>query len=120
MSTPNDPSKRPRLQFTTAGLMVWVFAVATALGFLKSDWLPEPGSDVWSGIWLIALASAAILGTVFLIPWLSYQFEKSPGARRPPSAASRRFEHYLAVGCLGWLTAAVLMFGLLIYMILRP
>jgi hypothetical protein len=116
MPTLNDSPKRPGFQFTTGGLMVWVFAVATALGFLKSDWLPELGSDARSGIWLIGLASLAILGTVFLIPWLSYKFEKSPGALRPPSAASRRFENYLAVGCL---TAAVLMFGLLVYMILR-
>lgn len=105
----------PALRMTTGALMIWVFAVAVGLAFVKgdiADWLPR---DAVGGLLGVAVAS-----TVFGIPWLSYRMERSPEARKPPSDSSRRYENMLVVGLLGWMTAALLLLGLLVYMILRP
>lgn len=104
----------PTLRMTTGALMIWVFAVAVGLALLKgdvADWLPR---DAVGGLLVLALVS-----TVFGIPWLSYRMSRSPEARRPPSEASRRFENMLVVGLLGWMTAALLVLGLLFFMILK-
>ncbi len=106
--------RAPPLRMTTGALMIWVFAVAVGLAFVKgdiADWLPR---DAVGG-----LLGLAVVSTVFGIPWLSYRMERSPEARKPPTESSRRYENMLVVVLLGWMTAAVFLLGLLVFMILQ-
>jgi hypothetical protein len=106
--------RAPSLRMTTGSLMVWVAAVAVALGVVKGDlvdWLPR---DL-----VAALVAVTILATIFGIPFLSHQMARDPDVHQRPSASARRAEHLFVVGLLGLITASVILLGVLLLMIVQ-
>jgi hypothetical protein len=113
MDGDHTPRRPERLRVTTGTLMVWVAVVAVCLSVVQgdvADWLPT-GAIGW-------LATLMLLATAFGIPWLDYRLTRSPESLRPPSAASRKVVNLLVLGLVGGMACAVVLLGLLFYMIL--
>ena len=101
-----------RLRLTTGMLMAWVAVVAVGLALVKgdvADWLPSEAIGWLSGV--------ACVGTVVVIPWLDYRLNRSPESLRPPSPAGRRPVNLLVVGLLFCMASAIVLLGVLVYLI---
>lgn len=110
---PANPPDPKRFRVTTGTLMLWVATVAVALGLLKgdvADWLSSESQVVLFVLTLVAL----VVGTPFLA--IAAERSRNPEVTRPLSRRERQAEHFLAVGCLGLLGVAFLIFGVLAFM----